>query len=285
MATDNSPEDAQSRRRRRRLRGGRRRRRALPAPRARRRHRRVEAAGRGGVRRAATALAGGRRLGRRAVDLRGPVRDQRECTEHGEQFNDRAPGVAAGGNSSSAIRGFGPAPRTYSTLDDGGVYFNNSPTYSPPLLHECELKGLAPRRATRTRCGGVDTSERVMSFVTPPWAAVDAFSFAVAGDVGYTSYSNSTMHGVRAWAHDTGASTLLWPGDLSYAEGDCQRWAGLAYWPSRCWARSRRSSRSATTRCWGSENFVPLKALHANPNVRPWQHATAHRAPGTRHTG
>jgi 3',5'-cyclic AMP phosphodiesterase CpdA len=175
-----------------------------------------------------------------------------------------------GGNSSSGIQGSGPAPSTYSLLNNGGKYFNATDIYSSPLLHECTLVGLAPATRYSYAVGG---SPREMSFVTPPGAplggaegAEGAFRFAVMGDVGQTNYSNATMQGALDWARETGASTLLFPGDLSYADGEGVRWDSFGVLAEPLLGSLETIFAAGNHELSSGEAFVPFKARYANPN-------------------
>lgn len=168
------------------------------------------------------------------------------------------------GGNSTVIEGSGPAPSTYSLLNDGGQYNHAADIYSSPLLHECELVGLEPSTRYSYAVGG---STREMTFVTPPsGGAQGAFRFAVMGDVGQTNYSNATMQGALEWAQETGASTLLWPGDLSYADGQGNRWDSFGVLAEPLLGSLETIFAVGNHELSGAESFVPFKARHANPN-------------------
>ena len=101
--------------------------------------------------------------------------------------------------------------------------------YTSPFLHHAKIKGLQPS-TTYYYAIGDDTPElnvRELSFTTlPPVGANECLTFTVIGDLGQTEFSESTV--MHVLQDPTQQFTII-AGDLSYADGDQQRWDR---WPS-----------------------------------------------------
>jgi len=114
--------------------------------------------------------------------------------------------------------------RTYSTLQrDHGNYNRNSDLYTSPYVHHCDQELPGESFAICTVQGG---DKPVAKFWTPPMRGIKgtSFKFAVVADVGQTKYANATMHGALKWIRENNVSTLLFAGDISYADGEQERW-------------------------------------------------------------
>ncbi|GBG30876.1 Purple acid phosphatase [Hondaea fermentalgiana] len=110
---------------------------------------------------------------------------------------------------------------TYANLNTGGSYHNPSDIYQSPYLHKCKLEGLRPS----TKYFYQALTSETLSFTTPPLAGTsEVFSAVVLADVGQTNYSNMTMTRAAEALETSGASSIIWPGDLSYADGYQPRW-------------------------------------------------------------
>ncbi|KAL4182569.1 hypothetical protein AMTRI_Chr11g150760 [Amborella trichopoda] len=87
--------------------------------------------------------------------------------------------------------------------------------YSSPKIHHVKIGPLDPDTIYYYRCGGTGPE---FTFKTPPPAF--PVVFAVAGDLGQTEWTSSTLEHVKRTDYDV----LLLPGDLSYADGQQPLW-------------------------------------------------------------
>ncbi|KAK8957685.1 putative purple acid phosphatase 20 [Platanthera zijinensis] len=92
--------------------------------------------------------------------------------------------------------------------------------YNSGKIHEAVLGPLVPETTYYYRCGGSPAQK--FSFKTPP--AELPIKFAVAGDLGQTGWTNSTLSHISGYPHDI----LLLAGDLSYADFYQPRWDSFA---------------------------------------------------------
>ncbi|XP_073149548.1 purple acid phosphatase 22-like [Henckelia pumila] len=91
--------------------------------------------------------------------------------------------------------------------------------YNSGEIHHVKIGPLEPSTVYYYRCGG---SGPEFSFRTPP--AAFPIEFAVAGDLGQTEWTASTLAHVGAKDHDV----FLLPGDLSYADTQQPLWDSFA---------------------------------------------------------
>ncbi|KQJ92251.1 probable purple acid phosphatase 20 isoform X1 [Brachypodium distachyon] len=119
------------------------------------------------------------------------------------------------------------APATVDYGTTSGQYTSSATgtttTYSYVLyhsgnIHEAVIGPLKPSTTYYYRCGGSGPSSRELSFRTPPSSL--PFTFVIAGDLGQTEWTNSTLAHIAAADYDM----LLFPGDLSYADTWQPRW-------------------------------------------------------------
>ncbi|KAM2893152.1 hypothetical protein FF1_008540 [Malus domestica] len=87
--------------------------------------------------------------------------------------------------------------------------------YSSGKIHHVTIGPLEPATTYFYRCGG---SGPEFSFKTPPQKL--PLEFAVAGDLGQTEWTNSTLQHIGSMDYDV----LLLPGDLSYADTQQPLW-------------------------------------------------------------
>ncbi|XP_065043664.1 probable purple acid phosphatase 20 [Musa acuminata AAA Group] len=149
---------------------------------------------------------------------------------------------------------------TSSTFQQRGskVATGSSSSYSYILyrsgqIHDVVIGPLSPSTVYYYRCGSNPT--RKFSFKTPPSSL--PFRFAVAGDLGQTGWTNSTLQHVAAQDYDV----LLLPGDLSYA--DCRQ----SLWDSF----GRLVEPLASSRPWmvtqGNHEIEKIPVIHPQPFV------------------
>eukprot|EP01062_Namystynia_karyoxenos_P022060 TRINITY_DN1843_c0_g3_i1.p1 TRINITY_DN1843_c0_g3~~TRINITY_DN1843_c0_g3_i1.p1 ORF type:complete len:560 (+),score=179.91 TRINITY_DN1843_c0_g3_i1:75-1682(+) len=92
--------------------------------------------------------------------------------------------------------------------------------YQSPYLHRARLEGLRPATAYSYSVGP-DGGDVTASFTTPPQKGdLTPLKIAVVGDAGQTNYSEQTARDVQRLS----AQLLLWVGDMSYADGEGDRW-------------------------------------------------------------
>jgi hypothetical protein len=97
--------------------------------------------------------------------------------------------------------------------------------YTSPWLHHLTLDGLKPETRYFYRVGTAASGlSSVRSFVTPPAPSAAAFplKWAVMGDLGQTTNSNSTVQHILGRTNEFVG--ILHAGDLSYADFDEPRW-------------------------------------------------------------
>lgn len=98
--------------------------------------------------------------------------------------------------------------------------YSYTPLYRSGKIHEAVIGPLVPGTDYRYRLGGNSTRE--FSFKTPPAAL--PVKFAIAGDLGQTGWTKSTLAHISSSIYDI----LLLPGDLSYADFYQPRWDSFA---------------------------------------------------------
>ena len=89
--------------------------------------------------------------------------------------------------------------------------------YTSGALHTTELVDLKPATRYVYRVVG-DT--RQWSFSTPPAPGAAHASFGVVGDLGQTQNSSKTVENMLSALNEGQIGQVLFPGDLSYADGD-----------------------------------------------------------------
>jgi len=99
-------------------------------------------------------------------------------------------------------------------------YMNASCYYTSDYVHTVVLSGLKPATRYQYLPG---TSTQWRNFTTPP-ATGKAVKLGVVADLGQTSDSLSTMKNMMAEVEKDGINAVLFPGDLSYADGFMPAW-------------------------------------------------------------
>lgn len=123
-------------------------------------------------------------------------------------------------SDSEELEGTGTSS-TYSILNVDGAYNDPSTIYQSPYLHKCRIEGLNP--STTYKYQALDSE--TLTFTTPPLpGTTETYKAIVLADVGQTNYSNMTMWRAAETVKEEGLSGIIWPGDVSYADGYQPRW-------------------------------------------------------------
>ena len=181
----------------------------------------------------------------------------------------------------------GPPGSVYSTLQDPPPWATPGPAtgcgpfkytdpscyYTSGALHTTELVDLKPAMRYVYRVVG-DT--RQWSFSTPPAPGAAHASFGVVGDLGQTQNSSKTVENMLNALHEGQIGQVLFPGDLSYADGDGVRWDTFARLGEPLWATVATAHIGGNHEfSSGGENWVHYRARY--PNFQATQ-AGAHLA-------
>ncbi|KAM0910315.1 hypothetical protein ACQ4PT_014220 [Festuca glaucescens] len=111
---------------------------------------------------------------------------------------------------------YGTAPGQYPFSATGNTTAYSYIMYHSGNIHDAVVGPLKPSTTYYYRCSSDPSRE--FSFRTPPSGL--PFNFVIAGDLGQTEWTNSTLQHIAAADYDM----LLLPGDLSYADLDQPRW-------------------------------------------------------------
>ncbi|KAG6479169.1 probable purple acid phosphatase 20 [Zingiber officinale] len=111
---------------------------------------------------------------------------------------------------------YGTSSGQYSHSAAGSASSYSYLLYRSGQIHDVVIGPLSPSTVYYYRCGS--NPAREFSFKTPPSSF--PLKFVVVGDLGQTSWTNSTLQHVAAAAYDV----LLLPGDLSYADFAQRLW-------------------------------------------------------------
>lgn len=164
------------------------------------------------------------------------------------------------GNSDNTIQGTGSSS-VYSDLVYEGSYSLIADNYHSPYLHKCELTGLKPSQTYLYNALG---SDETMSFTTPPLVnPTETFSAIVMADVGQTNYSNMTMALATAEIVEKGISTVIWPGDVSYADGYQPRWDTFGRLAQQMTSRAETVWSPGNHELYKNEAFVAYQQRYA----------------------
>lgn len=147
---------------------------------------------------------------------------------------------------------YGTSSGTYDASAEGtATSYHYLMAYRSGQIHEVVIGPLKPNTVYFYRCGG--DSSREFSFKTTP--AQLPIKFAVAGDLGQTGWTKSTLDHISKTNYDM----LLLPGDLSYA--DC--------WQKGWDSFGRLVEPLASQRPWmvtqGNHELEKVPVLHETP--------------------
>ncbi|KAJ7960755.1 Purple acid phosphatase [Quillaja saponaria] len=117
--------------------------------------------------------------------------------------------------SSPSIVEYGTSPGRYDTAAQGESTFYNYMLYRSGKIHHTVIGPLEHNTVYFYRCGGQGLE---LQFKTPP--SQFPITFAVAGDLGQTGWTKSTLDHIDQCKYDV----HLLPGDLSYADYLQHRW-------------------------------------------------------------
>jgi hypothetical protein len=111
-------------------------------------------------------------------------------------------------------------PSIYSTIYNGEYYTSG-------YFHHIEISGLMPNMKYNYQCGDVDEQmSPIYSFTTPPSIQPsEPIMFGIIGDLGQTSYSQTTIQHLGENPH---IQMVLHAGDLSYADCNQPLWDSYA---------------------------------------------------------
>lgn len=110
---------------------------------------------------------------------------------------------------------YGRAPGVYDMSGTGDHTTYRYFFYKSGTIHQVKIGPLDPDTVYYYRCGGADP---MYTFKTP--AASLPVEFAIAGDLGQTEWTASTLNHINSSNYDM----LLLPGDLSYADTNQPLW-------------------------------------------------------------
>ncbi|KAL5545876.1 hypothetical protein UlMin_005563 [Ulmus minor] len=118
-------------------------------------------------------------------------------------------------DSAPATVEYGTAPGAYANSATGSTTSYHYVTYESGSIHDVVISPLKPNTQYYYRCG---SNSQEFSFKTPP--SVFPIKFAVAGDLGQTEWTASTLQHISKSNYDV----LILPGDLSYSDYDQPLW-------------------------------------------------------------
>ncbi|KAJ9542652.1 hypothetical protein OSB04_029158 [Centaurea solstitialis] len=119
------------------------------------------------------------------------------------------------GNGVPSTVEYGKIPAKYESLATGEHTSYHYFSYRSGNIHHVTIGPLDPATTYYYRCGGIGPE---FNFRMPP--ATYPIEFAVAGDLGQTEWTSSTLEHINARDYDI----LLLPGDLSYADTQQPLW-------------------------------------------------------------
>ncbi|KAL3628317.1 putative purple acid phosphatase 20 [Castilleja foliolosa] len=119
--------------------------------------------------------------------------------------------------STPAIVCYGTSPQNYTSSSKGSTKTYNYVMYTSGYIHDVVIGPLNPNTLYYYRCGS-KRRQPAFSFKTPP--ALFPIKFAVAGDLGQTKKTSSTLKRVSKSNYDV----FILPGDLSYANRRQNKW-------------------------------------------------------------
>merc|ERR1712224_198145 len=99
-------------------------------------------------------------------------------------------------------------------------YYNATCTYTSGIIHTVKIEGLDAGSKYEYRPVG---SKRWRSFATPP-AVGQPINFGVVADLGQTTDAVATMRHMKDSLDQGRMQTVIFPGDLTYADGFAPYW-------------------------------------------------------------
>ncbi|GFP97074.1 probable purple acid phosphatase 20 [Phtheirospermum japonicum] len=120
--------------------------------------------------------------------------------------------------SAPAMVYYGKSPENYTLSSRGSSNMYHYVKYTSGSIHDVVIGPLDPNTVYYYRCGYNNKSSPHFSLKTPP--AQFPIRFAVAGDLGQTMRTSSTLEHIAQSKYDV----LLLPGDLSYANMRQTKW-------------------------------------------------------------
>ncbi|XP_010244493.1 PREDICTED: probable purple acid phosphatase 20 [Nelumbo nucifera] len=140
---------------------------------------------------------------------------------------------------------------TYGYSATGSTYSYEYLMYKSGEIHDVVIGPLEPNTVYYYRCGS--NSSREFSFKTPPVQL--PITFAVAGDLGQTRWTKSTLQHISRSGYDV----MLLPGDLSYADFNQPLWDSFG----------RLVEPLSSQRPWmvtqGNHEIEKIPVIHAHP--------------------
>ncbi|XP_057968770.1 probable purple acid phosphatase 20 [Malania oleifera] len=114
--------------------------------------------------------------------------------------------------ANASVVHYGTTSGKYNVTATGNYTSYKYMFYNSGQIHDVVIGPLQPSTVYYYRCGSLPNTAGEFSFRTPP--AQLPIKFAIAGDLGQTDWTNSTLQHIAASNYDI----LLLPGDLSYAD-------------------------------------------------------------------
>jgi len=124
-----------------------------------------------------------------------------------------------------------PDATAYAPCAGSGNYTDAPCYYTSGLIHSAQLTGLLPDHVYHYRISG-DT--RARAFKTAPAVGAESITFAVVADLGQTANSTETVDSMYAELDQI--DSILFAGDLSYADGYAPRWDSYARLGENLWS-------------------------------------------------
>ncbi|XP_030494692.2 probable purple acid phosphatase 20 [Cannabis sativa] len=157
------------------------------------------------------------------------------------------------GSDSEARVDYGVSPGVYGFTKTGTTSSYRYVTYESGSIHDVVIGPLTPNTLYYYRCGGASSPSAELTLKTPP--AAFPIKFALAGDLGQTDWTTSTLDHISKSNYDI----LLLPGDLSYADAIQPRWDSFG----------RLVEQLASQRPWmvtqGNHEVEKIPLVHTTP--------------------
>jgi len=156
---------------------------------------------------------------------------------------------------SGSNRGFEYFPCAH---DNGHPFYQNATCmYTSDIIHKVQLTGLTPGAAYEYQVQGED---KWRSFRMPP-AVGSPISFGVTADLGQSTDAQLTMARMKESFDDGEFDAVIFPGDLSYADGYSRAWDS--------YGRVSEELFSAVPTAYGVGNHESTSGYENNVNFIP----------------